>query len=121
MLSRQAASGLRGVVHVNGSLAALLQRQSSLLHRGRRSVVERQLPKLLIQGGPHVHCGVDDRWFHGWSGHWRWLCPSEATVMQGRDAALREQERPEHDYDRARRIAEAQAELSKVGNWLAAA
>ena len=49
----------------------------------------------------------------------RWLCPSEATVMQGRDAALREQERPEHDYDRARRIAEAQAELSKVENWLA--
>jgi hypothetical protein len=40
-------------------------------------------------------------------------------VMQGRDAALREQERPEHDYDRARRIAEAQAELSKVENWLA--
>ena len=46
MLSQQAASGLRGVVHVNGSLAALPQRQSSLLHRGRRSVVERQLPKL---------------------------------------------------------------------------
>jgi hypothetical protein len=47
----------------------------------------------------------------------RWFYPSEAAVMQRRDALLRERERPEHDHERARQIAEIQSEVSKVTGW----
>ena len=45
----------------------------------------------------------------------RWFYPSEAAVMQMRDALLRERERPDHK--RARQIAEIQSEVSKVTGW----
>lgn len=53
-------------------------------------------------------------------GFGRWLYPSEATVTRRREEKQRELERPEHDFDRARQIAEAKSELSRVRNWPAA-
>lgn len=44
----------------------------------------------------------------------RWLYPSEAALLRRRGAEQRERERPEHDHERARQIAEIQSELSKV-------
>lgn len=47
----------------------------------------------------------------------RWLCPSEAVVADRRAAREREAERPEHDHEHARELAELESELSRVRGW----
>lgn len=47
----------------------------------------------------------------------RWIYPSDAVLARKRGEQLRELERPEHDHQRARQIAEIQSELSRIKGW----
>lgn len=44
---------------------------------------------------------------------WRWLCPSVAAVERKLEEIQRERERPEHDVERARHIAEIKSDVSR--------
>lgn len=51
--------------------------------------------------------------FGGW-----WFYLSKAAVARKREEKQRELERPDHDHERARQIAEAQSEVSRwTGQW----
>lgn len=47
----------------------------------------------------------------------RWLYPNELILARKRGEQLRELERPEHDHQCARQIAEIQSELSRIKGW----